>query len=163
MDKSIINAHDKFFKYLFSQKEEVCDFISNVCPKELVNKLDLSTLELSTTEYINKDLKVNFSDIVYNCTYGKDTKINISLLFEHKSYPEKYPHLQLLSYMLNMWQTQIKQNEKLTPVIPIIFYHGSNNWKKLSFNKFFKGLDDDLLKFIPMFDYLLVDTSELTN
>jgi predicted transposase/invertase (TIGR01784 family) len=163
MDKNMINSHDKFFKELFSKREEVSEFISKTFPSELTQKLNFETLELDKTEYVDKKMKTSFSDIVYNCVYGKDIKIKISLLFEHKSYPESFPHLQLLGYMLNIWQSQIKQKQDLTPVIPIIFYHGERRWTQKPFEKYFENLDKTLQKFIPKFDYLLIETSKYTD
>ncbi|MBN2891853.1 MAG: Rpn family recombination-promoting nuclease/putative transposase [Bacteroidales bacterium] len=163
MNENLINSHDKFFKELFSRQNEVKEFVLKTFPVKLTQKLKLETLELDKTEYVDKKLKTSFSDIVYNCVYGKDTKIKISLLFEHKSYPESYPHLQLLGYMLNIWQTQIKQKQDLVPVIPIIFYHGDRKWTQKPFEKYFEEIDETLQKFIPKFDYLLIDTSTFTD
>ncbi len=163
MDKNLVTSHDKFFKAIFSRKKEAKEFISKTLPKKLVQNLDLKTLELDNSEYIDKNLKSSFSDIVYNCTYGKDLKIKISILFEHKSYPEKYTHLQLLRYMVNIWQTQIKQKQELTPVIPIIFYHGKQKWNKSTFEDYFHNVDSELRSFIPEFDYRLIDTSNYSD
>lgn len=163
MDKNLINSHDKFFKELFSGKEEVVEFISKTLPKELTEKLNFESLELDNTEYVDKKLKTSFSDLVYNCIYGKQTKIKITLLFEHKSYPESYPHLQLLGYILNLWQSLIKQKQELTPIIPIVFYHGKTKWKKETFEEYFENIDETLQKFIPKFDYQLIDTSYYTD
>jgi predicted transposase/invertase (TIGR01784 family) len=163
MDKNLINSHDRFFKKLFSRKEEVGEFVAKTFPPELVQKLDLTTLELDKTEYVDNNLKTSFSDIVYNCKYGQDTQVKLSLLFEHKSYPESYPHFQLLGYMLKIWESQIKQKQNLTPIIPIIFYHGEKKWGKKAFNDYFTGLDETLQKFIPSFDYQIIDTSNYTD
>lgn len=163
MNKNLINSHDRFFKELFSKKEEVSEFVAKTFPPEIVSNLDLETLELDKTEYVDSKLRTSFSDVVYNCKYGKGSQVKISLLFEHKSYPENYPHLQLLGYMLKIWEIQIKQKEELTPVIPIIFYHGKKKWKNKSFEKYFKGVDETLQRFIPKFDYQLIDTSDFTD
>ena len=163
MDKNLINSHDKFFKELFSNREKVKEFVSKTLPAEITQKLNLESLEIDKTEYVSKNLKTSFSDIVYNCIYGKNTKIKISLLFEHKSYPETYPHFQLLGYMLNIWQTQLNQNQDLTPVIPIIFYHGERNWTQKPFAEYFENTDEVIQKFIPKFDYQLIDTSTYTD
>ncbi len=163
MNKNLINSHDRFFKELFSKKEDVSEFVAKTFPPEIARSLDLETLELDKTEYVDRRLRTSFSDVVYNCKYGKDTNIKISLLFEHKSYPESYPHLQLLGYMLKIWEIQIKQKEELTPIIPIIFYHGKKKWKNKPFDKFFNGIDETLQRFIPKFDYQLIDTSDFTD
>jgi predicted transposase YdaD len=57
--------------------------------------LDLETLKLDKTEYIDSKLRTSFSDVVYDCRYGEKGKVKISLLFEHKSKPERFPQLQL--------------------------------------------------------------------
>ncbi len=163
VDKNLINSHDRFFKELFSKKTEVSEFIAKTFPIEISKKIDFQSLELDKTEYIDSKLKTNYSDIVYNCKYGISTNIKISLLFEHKSYTEIFPHFQLLGYMLKIWETQVKQKHKLTPVIPIIFYHGQKKWNKLNLNDYFKEIDNDLKKFIPNFDYQLIDTSDYTD
>ena len=163
MNKKIINSHDRFFNVLFSKKEEVSEFVAKTFPSELVQKLNLETLEIDKTDYIDSKLRTNFSDVVYNCKYGKDANIKIALLFEHKSYPVSFPHLQLLGYMLKIWELQIKQKKDLTPVIPIIFYHGKEEWNNKQFIEYFTGIDNVLEKFIPKFDYQLIDTSDYTD
>ena len=163
MDKKIIQSHDRFFKTLFSGKNEIKEFVTKTFPTEITENLQLETLELDQTEYVDSNLRTAYSDLVYNCKYGNNTDIKISLLFEHKSRPEKIPHLQLLGYMLKIWEKQIKQNQNLTPIIPIIFYHGKNKWTNKPFELYFKELDDTLKSFIPKFDYQLIDTSSFTD
>lgn len=176
MDKCINNPHDKFFKSIFSQKEEAKEFLVKTTPAEIVEKLNLDTLQLDTTDYIDSELKEFFADIVYNCNYKvnetETIEIKISFLFEHKSYVESIPYLQINRYLLNIWDIQLKQavkdkikanDFKLQPIIPIIFYHGKQKWNKLPFSDYFLKLDDFLLQFIPKFDYHLIDISEYPN
>jgi len=163
MDKKLINSHDKFFKELFSKKEEVSEFIAKTFPIEISQKIQLHSLELDKTEYVDSKLRTNYSDVVYNCKYDKNTNLKISLLFEHKSYPETFPHLQLLGHMLKIWETQIKQKQQITPIIPIIFYHGEQKWSNKSFDKYFEGIDETLQRFIPKFDYQIIDTFEYSD
>ena len=162
MNNKIINTHDRFFKSLFSNKNGVKEFVSKTINPNIVKNLDLNTLKIDNTEYLDNRLNSSFSDFVYDCKYGK-TNIKISLLFEHKSQPEKFPHFQLLGYMLRIWELQIKQNEELTPVIPILFYHGKKKWDSKSFEKCFGQLDNEIQKFIPKFDYELIDTSTFSD
>ena len=158
----ITNPHDKFFKESFTNKEIATDFIKGSFPKELVDNLDLSSLDLDNNSYIDEELKDYYSDLVYNCSY-KDMKIKISILFEHKSFVPDYPFLQLLKYIIKIWDFNIKQKEKLIPVIPLIFYHGKEKWEYKKINQYFTGIDNILEKYIPAFDYLLMDLSKYDN
>ena len=158
----ITNPHDKFFKESFTNKEIATDFIKGSFPKELVDNLDLSSLDLDNNSYIDEELKDYYSDLAYNCNYQK-TKIKISILFEHKSFVPDYPFLQLLKYIIKIWDFNIKQKEKLIPVIPLIFYHGKDKWEYKKINRYFTGIDNILEKYIPDFDYLLMDLSKYDN
>ena len=159
----LINSHDKFFKEVFSKKEDAKEFIEKTLSSEIVKGLDLSTLENDNTEYVDAKLKSSFSDVVYNCKYKGENDIKIALLFEHKSYPERYVHFQLLRYMQSIWDTQLKQEQKLTPVFPIVFYHGRQKWTKKNFKDYFDEVDDKIKDLLPCFDYELVDISTLSD
>lgn len=176
MNKKITNPHDKFFKSIFSQREEAQEFLIKTSPSEIVKKLHLETLKLDTTDYVDLELKEYFADVVYNCNYSisenATTEIKITFLFEHKSYKEHIPYLQLNRYLLNIWDTQIKQASdnkviakkfRLQPIIPIVFYHGKHKWKKQSFENYFSGMDKFLLQFLPKFDYHLIDMADFPN
>lgn len=82
--------------------------------------------------------------------------VKITLLLEHKSYPVKHPHLRLNRYMLNVWEGQIRQKATLTPILPIIIYHGQSRWKKRPLWAYFPGMADELSSYLPTFDYVLI-------
>lgn len=74
-----------------------------------------------------------------------------------------YPHLQLLKYLLKVWEINIKQGERLLPVIPVIFYHGKAKWKLRKFEEYFESIDEIFYRFIPSFEYMLTDLSTYSN
>jgi len=158
----IFNPHDKFFKETFSIRENVIDFLQGTFPEEILEKLDLSTLTLDNNSYIDEELKEHFSDIVYTC-FCENNELKMALLFEHKSYLITCPYLQVLKYLLKIWETNIKQTGNLLPVIPVILYHGKEVWQVRRFSEYFKGIDKVFLGFIPEFEYLLTDLSNYSN
>ncbi len=158
----IINPHDKFFKETFSIRENVIDFLSGTFPSKILKKLDLSTLTQDNNSYIDEEHKEHFSDIVYTC-FCKDKELRITLLFEHKSYAVACPYLQLMKYLLKIWEANSKQSQRLMPVIPVILYHGKDAWKVRRFRDYFEGIDEVFFRFIPEFEYLLTDLSCYSN
>jgi len=151
------NPHDKFFKEIFTRKQEAQAFIKGFLPKEIVDNLILENLELDTNSYIDETLQDSFADIVYNCSFSKQ-KIKISFLFEHKTYQDKNIYLQILRYMLNIWEKERKNKQKkLTPILPIVIYHGRKKWRLKSFFDDFEKLPNNFSNFIPNFDYFLQD------
>lgn len=125
-------------------------------PEKIVAKLDFRSLKQLSGSYMSGELDQTMSDVVYSCR-RKDRKgeLEISLLVEHKSYRDNQTPLQIGSYLFSAYWQQVKQDKKqLTPIIPILFYHGKDKWEYWTLNKLFDDPDPDLLGFIPNFAYI---------
>ncbi len=153
------NIHDSLFKSIFSVKENLQDLLNGTLPEEILNKSKLETLKYDPTEYVDDKLSPYFRDISCNILYG-EANLKISLLYEHKSYPDKNIHLQLLRYILNVWENQISNKAELTPVITVVFYHGNKKWND---NSFIKNVPEELKRFVPLFDYILFNTNKIED
>ena len=152
------NIHDNFFKSLFSVKENLADLLHGSLPQDVLQGLKIESLEYDPTEYVDQELAPYFKDISCNMLYG-ETNIKISLLYEHKSYPDKNIHLQLLRYILNVWENQVANKQKLTPVITMVFYHGKRKWTESGF----VHVPEQLKRYVPLFDYALFDTKDIED
>ena len=153
------NIHDSFFMGLFSVRENLQDLIRGTLPPEILGKVRLDTLEYDPTEYVDREMDSYFRDICCNLRYGKK-QIKISLLYEHKSHPVKHVHLQLLRYILNVWEDQADNRLELTPVICIVFYHGKQRW---AYTELLKNVSRELRRYVPMFDFVFFDTKDVED
>ncbi|MCF7741452.1 MAG: Rpn family recombination-promoting nuclease/putative transposase, partial [Candidatus Marinimicrobia bacterium] len=107
------------------------------------------------------ELKEYFSDLLYKVKID-DTQGFVYLLFEHKSFPDKDVGLQLLEYLLRIWRAKRKNKQNLPPIIPLIIYHGVQEWN-IS-NKFSDLIKTDkFLDYIPDFKYILYDLSKFED
>lgn len=163
----ITNPHDKFFKASFSRLDVIQSFIEEVFPPQYSNKINLNSLKLSNATFIDSELSEHLADLVYQVEFAGEPAM-ITLLFEHKSYQEDFPEWQLLRYMTNIWREEQKQrkgkkHKKSTVVIPIIIHHGKSAWKKVSMKNQFGNPHQDLLKFLPEFDYLLFSLNDFSD
>lgn len=157
------HPHDKLFKATFSQPDVVASLIEDLFPPALVAEINLQTLVLTTNSYIDNDLKEHFADLVYQCEFSNQTPFEIALLLEHKSYPDRYPHLQLLRYMLNRWQQDAQTNQGLVPIVPVLIYHGATPWSHRSLEAQMTKMHHELRQYLPEFDYVLIDLSRLDD
>ncbi|HQU58738.1 MAG TPA: Rpn family recombination-promoting nuclease/putative transposase, partial [Saprospiraceae bacterium] len=158
------HPHDEFFKAAFSRKEIAIDYLQQFLPERVIKRLNLQELSLVNNSFTTGKLRQLYSDIVYTCPYGAGKQqVLLTFLLEHKSYPEKHPHFQLLRYMLEIWEVQLRQKQALTPVLPVIFYHGEKSWKKLPLRSYFKNLDEELKPYLPEFQYHLTDLDHLKD
>jgi predicted transposase/invertase (TIGR01784 family) len=156
------NPHDKFFKETFSRLEVAQSFIEETFPVDIRDRINISTLQKTNASFTDAELSEHLADIVYQTQYaGQDALV--TLLFEHKSYPEKYPHLQLLRYMNNVWHEEQKQNKELSVIISTVIYHGKTAWEKTSMIAYFGNPHASLHQFIPQFDYLLFSLNEIED
>ena len=156
------NPHDSFAKEVLSRRENAECFFRGILPPEVEENLNLGSLTEEKTSYTDEELSAYFSDVVYECGY-KGSSLKIALLFEHKSYVPNFPHRQLLRYILNIWDRAAKQKRPFPIVLPIILYHGKRAWKKRPLEEYVSGDTDLFARFIPGFEYLLVDLSKIPD
>ncbi len=160
---AVHHVHDKFFKAVFSQPDVAAALIENLFPAELTAVLQLESLELTADSYVDDDLNAHFADLVYRCQLQNTGPVQIALILEHKSYPEPQIHFQLLRYMLNHWQQNLKADEPPMPLIPVVIYHGRSRWQYTSLESQLTSQHLALSRYVPEFDYILVDLSLLPD
>ena len=84
----------------------------------------------------------------------------VYVLFEHKSYPDPLTPFQLLRYLVRIWEQELRQGaESLTPVIPLVVYHGLRAWPVGEhFGALFAG-PEPLRAYWPEFRFQVYDLS----
>ena len=163
------NVHDKLFKQVFSIASETKAFLQNFAAPDLLACLDLDSLLLENTSFINEKLSEYFSDIVWSCRVRGGEEIRISLLLEHKSYTDPLVHFQLLRYLNEAYEYQItkakdaEEDKLLSLIVPIVIYHGKEKWKHRKIADLFTLPAESLTKYIPDFHYDVVDVRSMTN
>jgi predicted transposase/invertase (TIGR01784 family) len=166
MPKKPSKPHDEFFKAAFGRHEVALEYLERMLPEELRQELDLERLERVNGSFVSPALQEYFSDVVYRCPLKRGgPEVCPCFIFEHKSKPEPRPHLQLLRYMLDSWEEQLALGQKnLSPIVPIIVYHGKRGWRKRKMSTYFgKNLPANLLPYLPQFDYVLTNVQNLSN
>lgn len=160
------NPHDKFFKQMMTKKETAADVIKTYFPEELSKAIDVRTLRISKDTFIDEHNAENQSDILYEVLLDGQ-EAYIYLLFEHKSYDYKYTALQLLKYMYNIWDLDIKQKnlsdrKQLKPILPFVFYSSEEPWTRgTSFSELLDKVPEHLEKYIPNFEFFILNLNTL--
>ncbi|MDX2250245.1 MAG: Rpn family recombination-promoting nuclease/putative transposase, partial [Bacteroidia bacterium] len=152
------SPHDRFLKHTLEDLSKARATLEGILPPALFSRLRLETLTAADTSYLDPRLREYFSDVVYTCQTQEKIPLQIAFLFEHKSYPPHVPHLQLLRYMLEIWDREARENKPLSLVIPILLYHGKEAWEYRPFDSYFSGeLDEGLRSYAPLFDFLTLN------
>ena len=153
------NAHDVYFKKVFSVKENAADLLNGILPDEL-SDINLKEIVLEDVTFTDDKLREHFCDIIYSTRFGKEN-IYIAFLLEHKSYYIKHPHLQLLQYILNGINVHIdqKKGKSFPVIIPVFIYHGKRRMVYKDFFDYYGNIPDALEKYIPGFDYIFMNVT----
>ena len=155
----ISNPHDKFFKESFSRRETASDFLRHYLPGKIAEALDLSSLEPLKDSFIDKKLQAHYSDLLYSVKLRDGQDIYVYVLFEHKSNPEPMVALQLLRYMVRIWDIALQRRQQLSPILPIVVYHGQKTWRISPYFRDLFAAPEVLIEFLPDFRYHLADLS----
>jgi predicted transposase YdaD len=159
----IYQVNDSLFHKIFDNPENARDFLERVLPSGLKNQLDLENIEVEDTKYVSNRFEKGFSDIVVKTSLktkkGKKKPVYIYFILEHKTEGRVEIFIQVLKYMVFEWEKDYNNNKPPRVIIPVVFYHGADEWKiPRSFADQF-DVDDDVKRFLLDYRYVLFDTN----
>lgn len=160
---TVQSPHDRFFRESFGRPEIARNFLEEYLPAELRSALDLSVLELQDGSFVDEEMRSSHTDLLYQTVLAQGKAAYVYFLFEHKSFPDPVVALQLLQYMLRIWQRQLRQGTALAPIIPLVIYHGESKWRiSTEFVDLFDA-PEEVRAYLPNFSYHLRDFSHLSD
>ncbi len=146
------------------------DLIRSALPKEVVDRMDLASLDVIDASFVDEEQKQSQGDLLFSIDVkrpggsvysGTESKrdLQIYCLFEHKSYLEPGIYVQLIEYLARIYRRQWTAFRWFSPVIPLVFYHGAKEWNlgnrlldQMARNSGLGGEDLELLRrYIPDF------------
>ncbi|HID52289.1 MAG TPA: Rpn family recombination-promoting nuclease/putative transposase, partial [Anaerolineae bacterium] len=159
----LTNPHDRFFKETFSRIEVARDLLANYLPPEVTAVLDLDTLEAQSDSFVDVDLQEQFADLLYKVALQDGRPAYVYVLLEHKSYSDPDTPFQVLRYEMRIWENDWRNGEELRPIIPLVLYHGREQWRVATdFAGLFTG-DEVLWPYWPQARYELLDLSGFSD
>jgi len=163
MQNNIHNLHDKFVKASFSDVDRAAAFFEQFLPEELQKSLNLTTLKSIQESYIQADLNEHFSDIVFEVQTKDGGPIDLVLLFEHKSAPDKHVLVQVGHYIFSHWVKCINEKKELKVIIPLIYYQGKKKWEKPILSNLFPRVEGSLNQYTPAINHVFIALSTLSD
>jgi predicted transposase/invertase (TIGR01784 family) len=159
----IYQVNDSFFHKIFDNPENARDFLERVLPGRLKKQLDLENIKIEDTKYVSNRFEKGFSDIVVKTSLktkkGKKKPVDIYFIIEHKTEGRVEIFIQVLKYMVFEWEKDYNNNKPPRVIIPVVFYHGADQWKvPLTFADQF-DVDDEVKRFLLDYHYVLFDTN----
>jgi predicted transposase/invertase (TIGR01784 family) len=132
--ESLPTPHNNFFHFALSHLPNARGLIETTLSPDAVAELKLDTLQLQTGSFIDPDLREKFSDLLFLVELASapadatGKQALVYFLFEHKSQSDPLTVLQVLSYMVRIWEKRVRDGESLCPIVPLLVYHGETAW-----------------------------------
>ena len=162
-ERSRKKFYDDSFREVFSNVSLVKSLLTNFVEENWVTLIDFSTMKVKTSTFKGISEDKRESDLLLEFSLKDNTKILIFILIEFQSTYEQMM-LRLLEYLLRVYREQLKTSNKLSVVVPIVIYNGSEVWKEdTRFIRYFQIPDEELKKYVPDFEYILVDVNRLDD
>ncbi len=162
-DDSIANPHDRFIRHFLGEVEQVRELIAWQLPAEVIDELDLTSIEPTKQTFVNRLLREQLSDLVFQIRLSSGQQGLVVLLFEHKSNPDEMTPFQVLRYIVEICFERVRNGQPLCCVIPIVLYHGERPWTVARTVDQLVDVPDALKRYVPQFTLPLIDLSQRSD
>ncbi len=158
-------AHDGLVKAVFTHVNYAAQEFRCALPAAIVDRLDLSALQLCGQSFVDEDLKQYHIDFLYSVPLdGHDAYIY--LLLEHQSTVDMLMPYRLWQYMGAVWAWHLdehKESKQLPAVIPLVLHHSKRGWTGPRTLRELLMLPEDskeaLKDYLPQLGFILDDIS----
>lgn len=167
---------DSSGKIIFGDPVLCSQFLNGYVDIPILKNVHPEDIEDVTNRFVHMFTEERNSDVVKKIRL-KDEKASFYIvsLIEHKSDVDYNVTMQVLRYMVFIWEEYEKEMEKkqkgiskkkefqYPPILPIIFYDGVKNWTAATRLKDKILLSDVLTQYIPDFQCVLVQLKNYSN
>lgn len=127
MSIKIHHPHDSLFRAGMSNLSVAKDVMKTHLPKNIVEKTDWNSVQLTNKSYVDKYLRHLQTDMVYSCRIN-GTESYIYVLIEHQSKPDPLLSFRMLQYNVIMMREHLDQGNKKLPLIAnLVLYSGEQS------------------------------------
>ena len=143
------NTKDNIYKKIFGEPQIFTEFLNDFIPIDILKGLDPKDINDITPRHLPLFLDSKDSDTVKQINLGDETDpLYVVSIVEHESAVNYTSAYKMLVYMVLVWDTYIKDNDKLRkeeleqygttkrksstdidfklpPILPVIFYDGA--------------------------------------
>lgn len=170
---------DSSAKMIFKDPVLCAQFLTGYVDIPMLKGVKPEDIEDVSNRYVHMFTEERNSDVVKKISIrnegGEENSFYIVSLIEHKNQVDYNVTMQILRYMVYIWEEYEKEMERrqrgisktknfrYPPVLPILFYDGVHNWTAATRLRDRILLSDALLRYIPDFDCILIQLKDYSN
>ncbi len=116
-----------------SNKAVLHSFLETHFSPDAVRAVKTETMRIESGAHITSELGLTHSDLLISFELSDEIAVSgkrifIYFLLEHKSVADPLTVFQVLGYNIRIWDQWIREHSGLTPVVPMVIYHGEQAW-----------------------------------
>jgi predicted transposase/invertase (TIGR01784 family) len=174
-ETGISKARDNSFKVIFREHELFVQFMRDFINIDILKDVKAEDIEDISERFLPLFQEGRDSDTVKRINLHGQTPLYAVCILEHESkvnFRSAFKMLQYICLVLDDYEKEAEKKEKgvsrkkgfkYPPVLPVIFYDGKDRWTAAR-NFFDKTeLNDVFAKYIPKFEYVLVNLNEYSE
>ena len=158
-------SDDAKYKSLFSHPRVRRDLLRGFVSKGLTSLLDLDTLQMMPTEFVDARLGAQRSDMVWRVNYRKEIsegELYVVVLTEFQSTVDRDMPLRMVKYTAQIYTKLLEEKrspgQKLPPVLPVVVYSGEAPWSAPEeMEEMIAPVGEELMPFLLRQRYFLLD------
>ena len=123
-------------------------------------------MTLDQGSLVDPALRTHQTDLLLHVKPANAPTLAVFILFEHKSYPDRWVALQMLRYVVAIWQRQHSRQpgtNRLEEIVPVLVYHGSGKWRQSLQIADLVHTDRTNTPHIPHFEPIRVNLADLAE
>ena len=119
----VVHYHDRLSKLYFQDKAFCKQFLATHLPKDLQQRLNLDTLEIKKTSFVDEKLREYLSDVLYSVNRTDNHKAFMYFLIESESNPTRLTPFKAFEYVIQIMRQSLIEQEKQgkTPKLPLVY------------------------------------------
>ncbi|MBB4264449.1 Rpn family recombination-promoting nuclease/putative transposase [Roseospira visakhapatnamensis] len=126
------NPHDALLRAVLDDPAQAAEVLRRMLPPEITARLTDAPPEPVDGSFIDRRLRRTTSDRLFRVALTDGRPAFLYVLVEHKSRPDPRTPLQLLGYMVRIWERHAGRDParlaRLPPILPLVLYHGRAPW-----------------------------------
>ena len=133
-DDPLHQPHDKLFRATFSDPRNAAAFLRHHLGGPLPALVDWDSLSLLPGSFIDSRMKGSEADLLFSARIGGSDAL-FYILWEHQRSEDPTMALRLLTYMVRIWDDQLKKQgrpARLAPILPVVLAQDKDRWKTSS-------------------------------
>ena len=126
--------HDALFRALLADPGRADTLIREYLPPAVAAELSDAPIRPVDESFVDAVLHQSHSDRLFEASLKGGGIAFVYVLLEHKAEPDPRTPLQMLGYMVRIWDRyagdRVSRLRALPPIVPLIFYHGRRRWRE---------------------------------